>query len=157
MNRLTVISAAAVFSLLASMAWAIHHYRATAITYKAQRDKATERLRLADATISDMQTRQRDIALLDAQYTKALTHAKAENDALQRRLDNGGRVRVRGKCPVSSVPATARASGLDDGSPLELSDTAGRNVLAIRGGIQRDQIALKGLQKYITTQCINRR
>ncbi|MCW7242122.1 lysis protein [Escherichia coli] len=37
-----------------------------AITYKAQRDKKASELELANATITDMQQRQRDVAALDA-------------------------------------------------------------------------------------------
>ena len=37
---------------------------------------------LANAAITDMQMRQRDVAALDAKYTKELADAKAENDAL---------------------------------------------------------------------------
>ena len=36
-----------------------------------------------DAAITDMQMRQRDVAALDAKYTKELADAKAENDALR--------------------------------------------------------------------------
>ena len=42
-----------------------------AITYKAQRDKNAEALKLANAAITDMQMRQRDVAALDAKYTKS--------------------------------------------------------------------------------------
>ena len=34
---------------------------------------------LANAAITDMQMRQRDVAALDAKYTKELADAKAEN------------------------------------------------------------------------------
>ena len=57
------------------------HYRDNAITYKAQRDKNARELKLANAVITDMQMRQRDVAALDAKYTKELADAKAENDA----------------------------------------------------------------------------
>ena len=53
------------------------------ITYKAQRDKNARELKLANAAITDMQMRQRDVAALDAKYTKELADAKAENDALR--------------------------------------------------------------------------
>ena len=59
------------------------HYRDNAITYKAQRDKNARELKLANAAITDMQMRQRDVAALDAKYTKELADAKAENDALR--------------------------------------------------------------------------
>ena len=48
---------------------------------KAQRDKNARELKLANAAITDMQMRQRDVAALDAKYTKELADAKAENDA----------------------------------------------------------------------------
>ena len=62
----------------------VNHYRDNAITYKAQRDKNARELKLANAAITDMQMRQRDVAALDAGHTKELADAKAENDALRR-------------------------------------------------------------------------
>ncbi|HAU3266521.1 TPA: lysis protein [Salmonella enterica subsp. salamae] len=131
-----------------------NHYRNNAITYKDQRDTATQKLKLANETIDDMQGRQRDVASLDARYTKELADAKAENDALRRKLDNGGRVLVKGKCPVSSSAETSSASGMGNDATVELSPVAGRNVLGIRDGIISDQAALRTLQEYIRTQCL---
>ena len=51
MTRLTAIVSAVIISLIASMAWAIHHYRDNAITFKEQRDKATIR---ADSVVTAM-------------------------------------------------------------------------------------------------------
>ncbi|EGX8516786.1 lysis protein, partial [Salmonella enterica] len=98
MSRLTSIISALVICIIVCLSWAVNHYRDNAITYKVQRDTVTQKLALANATITDMQTRQRDVAELDARYTKELADAKAENDALRRKLDNGGRVLVKGKC-----------------------------------------------------------
>lgn len=154
MSRLTAIICAVVICLLVSMAWAINHYRDNAITYRDQRDKATEKLSLANATITDMTTRQRDVAALDAKYTKELADAKAQNVALQRKLDNGGRVLVKGKCPVPASTETASTSGMGNDTTVELSDVAGRNVLGIRSGIISDQTALRTLQEYVQTQCL---
>lgn len=131
-----------------------NHYRNNAITYKEQRDTVTHRLTLANATITDMTKRQRDVAALDAKYTKELADAKAENDALRRKLDNGGRVLVKGKCPVSSSAETSSASGMGNDATVELSPVAGQNVLGIRDGIISDQAALRTLQEYIRTQCL---
>lgn len=44
-----------------------NHYRNNAIAYKEQRDTVTHRLTLANATITDMTKRQRDVAALDVQ------------------------------------------------------------------------------------------
>ncbi len=78
MSRLTAIICAVFICLLGFMARAVNHYRDNAIAYKDQRDKATEKLSTANATIKDMQTRQRDVAALDAKYTKELADAKSQ-------------------------------------------------------------------------------
>ncbi len=96
-----------------------------------------------------MQTRKRDVAALDSKYTKELADAQAENDALQRKIDNGN-----GKCPVSASTETASTSSVGHDATVELSDVAGRNVLGIRSGIINDQTALIMLQEYIKTQCL---
>ncbi|EAY1491433.1 lysis protein [Salmonella enterica] len=132
-----------------------NHYRNNAITYKDQRDTATHKLTLANATITDMQTRQRDVAVLDARYTKELADAKAENDALQRRLAAGGRVRVKGRCTVPASTTSASTSRVGNAATVELSPGAGQNVLDIRAGIISDQEKLKYLQEYIRTQSLN--
>ncbi|HBR4136593.1 TPA: lysis protein [Klebsiella pneumoniae] len=154
MSRLTAIISAIVICLIVSLGWLASHYHENATQFKEQRDKATEKLSLANATITDMTTRQRDVAALDAKYTKELADAKAENDALQRKLDNGGRVLVKGKCPVSAPTQTSGSASVGDDATVELSAVAGRNVLGIRSGILSDQTALRALQEYITTQCL---
>ncbi|AXH86756.1 lysis protein [Escherichia coli] len=154
MSRVTAIISALVICIIVCLSWAVNHYRDNAITYKAQRDKNVRELKLANAAITDMQMRQRDVAALDAKYTKELADAKAENDALRRKLDNGGRVLVKGKCSVPSSAETSSASGMGNDATVELSPVAGRNVLGIRSGILSDQTALRALQEYITTQCL---
>lgn len=154
MSRLTALIIAVVACIIVSLGWALNHYYDNATKFKEQRDKATEKLTLANDTIKDMHTRQRDVAALDAKYTKELADAKAENDALQRKLDNGGRVLVKGKCPVSAATKTTGAASMGDDATVELSAVAGRNVLGIRSGILNDQTALRALQDYIRTQCL---
>ncbi|EAM8604189.1 lysis protein [Salmonella enterica] len=144
----------ALILIVAVLALFVNHYRENAIAYKDQRDKANKNLSLANATITDMQTRQRDVAALDAKYTKELADAKAENDSLRGKLDNGGRVLVKGRCPVPSSAETSSASGMGNDATVELSPVAGRNVLGIRYGIISDQTALRTLQEYIRTQCL---
>ncbi|EFB7592382.1 lysis protein, partial [Escherichia coli] len=68
MSRLTAIISALVICTIVCLSWAVNHYRDNAIAYKAQRDKAT-------SIIADMQKRQRDVAELDARYTKELADA----------------------------------------------------------------------------------
>ncbi len=147
MSRVTAIISALVICIIVSLSWAVNHYRDNAMTYKEQRDKAT-------SIIADMQKRQRDVAELDARYTKELADAKAQNDSLKRKLDNGGRVLVKGKCPVPATTETSSTSGVGNDATIELSSVAGRNVLSIRDGIISDQSALRALQEYINTQCL---
>lgn len=154
MSRLTAIIIAVVVCIIVSLGWAVNHYRDNATEYKKQRDEKTQALNLANATITDMTTRQRDVAALDAKYTKELADAKAENDALQRKLDNGGRVLVKGKCPVPTSAETSSSTGMGNDATVELSPVAGRNVLGIRSGIVSDQASLRALQEYINTQCM---
>ena len=56
----------------------------TPLPTKPSATKMPKGLTLANAAIiTDMQMRQRDVAALDAKYTKELADAKAENDALR--------------------------------------------------------------------------
>ncbi|HBR1608385.1 TPA: lysis protein [Klebsiella pneumoniae] len=154
MSRLAAIISAIVICLVVCLGWLASHYHDNATEFKRQRDEKVKALNLANETITDMTTRQRDVAAIDAKYTKELADAKAENDALQRKLDNGGRVLVKGKCPVSAATQTAGSASMGDDATVELSAVAGRNVLGIRAGILSDQTALRALQEYITTQCL---
>lgn len=43
-----------VLALICALAFFVNHYRDNAITYRDRRDKATEKLLLATATIKDM-------------------------------------------------------------------------------------------------------
>ncbi|HGH3390518.1 TPA: lysis protein [Citrobacter freundii] len=154
MSGIKTIIITVVVCIIVSLGWAVNHFRDNAITYKGQRDRATEQLILATATITDMQTRQRDVAALDAKYTKELADALTENAALQHKLDTGGSVRVKGKCPLPATISTTEPGGVGNDATVELSPNAGRNVLSIRAGIISDQKALKYLQEYVIDQCL---
>ncbi|EDN2206380.1 lysis protein, partial [Salmonella enterica] len=101
----------------------------------------------------DMTKRQRDVAALDAKYTKELADAQTRNTDLQLRLAAGGRVRVEGRCTVPASTTSASTSRMGDAATVELSPGAGQNVLDIRAGIISDQEKLKYLQEYIRAQC----
>ncbi|EAA8845487.1 lysis protein [Salmonella enterica subsp. enterica] len=139
--------------LIAVLAWTTDHYRDNAIQYKSQRDTASHSLTLANETISDMEVRQRDVAALDAKYTKELADAQNRNTDLQRRLAAGGRVRVEGRCSVPTSTTTASTSSVGNAATVELSPDAGQNILNIRAGIISDQEKLRYLQEYLLTQC----
>ena len=72
MSRVTAIISALVICIIVCLSWAVNHYRDNAITYKAQR-QSRQRTEAGDQrAITDMQMRQRDVAALDAKYTKEL-------------------------------------------------------------------------------------
>ena len=104
MSRVTAIISALVICIIVCLSWAVNHYRDNAITYKAQRDKNARELKLANAAITDMQMRQRDVAALDAKYTKELADAKVENDALRDDVAAGRRRLHQSSLSVSAKP-----------------------------------------------------
>ena len=73
-----------------------------------------------------MQMRQRDVAALDAKYTKELADAKAENDALRDDVA-AGRRRLHYQSH-SSVSEATTASGVDNAASPRLADTAERII-----------------------------
>ncbi|HDU2905262.1 TPA: lysis protein [Klebsiella aerogenes] len=152
MSRLTAIICAVVICLLVSMAWAINHYRGNAITYKDQRDKATDKLNLANDTIKDMHTRQRDVAALDAKYTGELADAKATIDQLERDVASGKRrLQLNANCPANGTPSTG---SLGDASSPGLTDSAERDYFILRGRIVIVTKQVGYLQDYIREQCL---
>ncbi|EHQ4620628.1 lysis protein [Salmonella enterica] len=153
MNRITFTAIILLLIVAAALAWTTDHYHGNAVKYKDQRDTATHKLALANATITEMQTRQRDVAALDAKYTKELADAQTRNTDLQRRLSAGGRVRVEGRCTVPASATPASTSRVGNAATVELSPVAGQNVLGIRSGIISDQAKLRYLQQYVREQC----
>ena len=75
----------------------------TPLPTKPSATKNARELKLANAAITDMQMRQRDVAALDAKYTKELADAKAENDALRDDVAAGRRrLHIKAVSPVSA-------------------------------------------------------
>ena len=112
MSRVTAIISALVICIIVCPSWAVNDYRDNAITYKAPARQNARELKLANAAITDMQMRQRDVAALDAKYTKELADAKAKNDALRDDVA-AGRRRLHIKA-VWSVREATTASGVDN-------------------------------------------
>ncbi|EQB7776072.1 lysis protein, partial [Escherichia coli] len=124
-----------------------------AIAYKEQRDKKVSELKLAIATIADMQQRQRDVAALDAKYSRELANAKAENETLRADVA-AGRRRLHIKAVCQSVREATTASGVDNATSPRLEDTAERDYFTLRERLMTMQMQLEGAQEYIRTQCI---
>ncbi|ASJ43061.1 lysis protein [Escherichia coli] len=155
MRRVTAIIYALVICIIVCLLWAVNHYRDNAITYKEQRDKKVSELELANATITDMQQRQRDVAALDARYSRELADARAENETLRADVAAGRkRLRINATCHGTVREATG-TSGVDNATGPRLADTAERDYFILRERLMMMQKQLEGAQEYIRTQCIN--
>ncbi|HFW3714911.1 TPA: lysis protein [Salmonella enterica subsp. enterica serovar 6,7:y:-] len=138
----------------AALAWTTERYHGNAVLYKDQRDTATHKLALANATITDMTKRQRDVAALDAKYTKELADAKAENDALRDDVAAGRRrLFVNATCPAVPAGKTASTSGVDNATSPRLADSAQRDYFTLKERVTTMQKQLEGAQEYIREQC----
>ena len=147
-GRVTAIISTLVICIIVCLSWAVNHYRDNAITYKAQRDKNARELKLANAAaITDMQMRQRDVAALDAKYTKELADAKAENDALR---DDVAMVVVSfaHQSSLLSVSAEATtASGVDNENLPDWQTPLNGIISPSERGLITMQKQLEGTQK----------
>lgn len=153
MSRVTAIISALVICIVVCLSWGVNHYRDNAIAYKEQRDKKVSELKQAIATIADMQQRQRDVAALDAKYSRELANAKAENETLRADVA-AGRRRLHIKAVCQSVREATTASGVDNAASPRLADTAERDYFTLRERLVMMQAQLEGAQQYITEQCL---
>ncbi|WP_435521444.1 lysis protein [Atlantibacter hermannii] len=141
-----------VLVLTGALAFLVNRYRENAIEYKKQRDEKTHALSLANDTINDMQVRQRDVAALDAKYTKELADAQQNIDQLERDVAAGRkRLQISARCPANGA---ASAPGVDDGTAPGLTDAAERNYFTLRKRIETVTKQLTGLQVYVREQCL---
>ncbi|WP_337026089.1 lysis protein [Pantoea eucrina] len=146
---LVAIALLVLLAVATSTAFALY-YRGNAIDYKAQRDTATGNLKLANDTITDMQTRQRDVAALDEKYTKELADAKATIDQLHDDVASGKR-RLQLHATCTKRPA-AGATSLDDAASARLTESAQRDYFTLRERIEIAGKQIAGLQQYIKEQ-----
>ncbi|HFT5239549.1 TPA: lysis protein [Yersinia enterocolitica] len=138
MNKLT----AALIVVLGLLSFGVYYYHDAY-------SKADHDLTLAKQTITDMQTRQRDVAALDSKYTKELADAKSKLDDLQRCV-------AAGKCGlrVNVVKQATATSGMDDAASARLTDSAQRDYFTLRERIETITKQLTGLQQYVREQCL---
>ncbi|EJX0512360.1 lysis protein [Salmonella enterica] len=155
MNRITTGAIVALLVVAAALAWTTSHYHGNAVKYKDQRDTATHSLKLANATITDMTKRQRDVAALDARYTKELSDAKAENDALRDDVAAGRRrLLINATCPAVPTGKSTSAARVDNAARPRLADSAQRDYFTLEERVTTMQKQLEGAQDYIRTQCL---
>ena len=154
MNRVLCVVIIALLVACGALSLGLNHYRDNAIAYKEQRDKKVSELKQATATIADMQQRQRDVAALDAKYSRELANAKAENETLRADVAAGRkRLRINATCPGTVREATGPTS-VDNATSPRLADTAERDYFTLRERLMTMQKQLEGAQLYIREQCL---
>ncbi len=154
MSRLTAIIGAIVICLVVCLGWLASHYHDNATEFKRQRDEKVKELNLANETITDMTTRQRDVAALDAKYTGELADAKATIDQLERDVASGKRrLQLNARCPASGATGTG---GMGDASSPRLTDSAEQDYFTLRERIVTITGQVSYLQGYIRMQCSRR-
>ncbi|EFA6040668.1 TPA: lysis protein [Escherichia coli] len=149
--RYKLVISAFLLTLFGSLVWSANHYHNKAIEYKKQRDENAMALDSAMATISDMQRRQRDVAELDARYTKELADANATIESLRADVSAG---RKRLQVAATCAKSTTGASSMGDGESPGLTADAELNYYRLRSGIDRITAQVNYLQEYIRTQCL---
>jgi len=148
---LTVLILIVLLLLATSVAFALY-YRGNALDYKSQRDTASSNLKLAKDTITNMQTRQRDVAALDEKFTKELVDAKATIDQLHDDVATGKRrLQLNATCQRQSATGT---SGVGDDATASLTADAERNYWRLRNGISTITNQVTYLQDYINRICL---
>ncbi|HED1841678.1 TPA: lysis protein [Citrobacter koseri] len=132
--------------------WGVIHYHGKYQQEQKRADTAEQSLKLANATIKDMQTRQRDVAALDAKYTKELADAKKQLDDLQHCVSSGKcGLHVNAKCHANGTTAPG---GMGDASSPRLTDSAERDYFTLRERIVTVTKQVDYLQDYIKEQCL---
>ncbi|HEB1133879.1 TPA: lysis protein [Escherichia albertii] len=139
-------------TVIGSFIYSVNHYHNKAIEYKMQRDENAMALDSAMATIFDMQKRQRDVAELDARYTKELADANATIESLRADVSAG---RKRLQVAATCAKSTTGTSGMGDGESPRLTADAEFNYYRLRSGIDKITAQVNYLQEYIRTQCLN--
>ncbi|EKM5753215.1 lysis protein [Cronobacter sakazakii] len=128
------------------------NYRASLTKAEASLTKVNRELKLAKDDIDDMQRRQRDVAALDAKYTKELADAQENIAHLERDVAAGRkRLQLNATCTANGAPGT---SGVGDATTARLTDSAQRDYFTLRERIGAVTKQVGYLQDYIKTQCL---
>ncbi|EKY1907304.1 lysis protein [Cronobacter sakazakii] len=143
----------AVMSLLLAIAIVIaSHYRSALTKTEASLTEVNRELNLAKDTIADMQTRQRDVAALDARYTKELADAQSTINQLERDVATGKRrLQLNATCTANGATGTG---SMGDASTARLTDSAQRDYFTLRERIETVTKQVNYLQDYIRQQCL---
>ncbi|ELM3527115.1 lysis protein [Salmonella enterica] len=153
MNRVTLAFIVFMVVAVAVLGFTADHWHSRYTKAEKARKEAVQMADARQQTIDDMTQRQRDVAALDAKYTKELASAHAESEKLRADLVAGRRrLQLHAVC----LPATADnspATGATDAATARLTPDAERHYQRLRADARTLTAQVEGLQQYITGQC----
>ncbi|KAB1472052.1 lysis protein [Cronobacter sakazakii] len=133
---------------LAAVGFAFY-YRASLTKAEASLTEVNRELNLIKDDMADMQTRQRDVAALDAKYTKELADAQSTINQLERDVATGKR-----RLQLNATCTATGTGSLGDASTARLTDSAQRDYFTLRERIETVTKQVGYLQDYIRQQCL---
>ena len=131
------------------------HYHDKVKEWRATAHQTQQLAKQQEAAISEMQARKREVAVLDAKYTKELADAQATIEQLHHDVI-AGRKRLYLKTRRSAMPEgkAPGASGVDDAARTRPDKSAERDYFTLRSRIELAGKQIAGLQQYIREQCL---
>ena len=142
---------ALVICIIVCLSWAVNHYRDNAITYEASATMPRE-LKLANAAITDMQMRQRDVCCARCKIHEGLAPVLKLKMMLCVMMLPLVVVGCTSKQSVGQCVGYTTASGVDDMTSRHNGPPLGRHF-TLRERLITMQKQLEGTQKYINGQC----
>ena len=118
---------------------------------------AMQRVSELETANASRRATQKLLTQLDADNTKVLTDAQAQNKALLARVGTGAqRLSVPAKCPVvRTSPGSGRVD--DAEARAELDPAASQRIVGIANDGDEAIIALNGLIDYVNASCLPRK
>ncbi|MEG9453007.1 MULTISPECIES: lysis protein [Pantoea] len=131
------------------------HYHDKAMEWRAAAHQTQQLARQQEATLSEMQRRQREVAALDAKYTKELANAQATIEQLHHDVI-AGRKRLYLKTRRSAMPEgkTPGTTSVDDAARARPDNSTEQAYFTLRRRIELAGKQIAGLQQYIKEQCL---
>ena len=139
-----------------SAGWKVQGWRLTTKHEKYRREQA-EALNEARDLVDRLESLYRkNVASIDARYTKELKDAQAENDRLRTDLLRGAiRLSIPAKCPAASVSSNTSSTGSTDAtSRADIDERAAAEILTLTERGDKAIRQLSALQEYVRSVCI---
>lgn len=131
------------------------HYHDIATEWRAAAHQTQQLAKQQEVAISEIQTRQREVAALDTKYTKELADAQATIEQLRHDVI-AGRKRLYLKTRRSAMPEgkPPGATSMDDAARTRPDNSTEQAYFTLRRRIELAGKQIAGLQQYIREQCL---